>query len=228
MFLPKLKIKTGKRSVIFFTLPEWNHAKEKILTGKNASFLNLQIKYNEKSLILGPVIGASFLSIILEVLKSLGIEEIIGVGWAGKLSFKINRGDLFLPLKAYAKEGVSNFYIPKKRVFNPDRALFKKIEKEMVKRNINFKEGSIISVDAPFVFEGKKVYLEKWRKKIEALDMETSALFSIGKSLQIKVMALHFIIDEVGKFFKKRPEEEIKIKRQKVFEILKDFLDYKV
>jgi purine-nucleoside phosphorylase len=228
MFLPKIKIKTGKRGIIFFTLPEWNHAKEKILTGKKVSFLNLQIKYNEKSLILGPVIGASFLSIILEVLKSLGIEEIIGVGWAGKLSFKVNRGDLFLPFKAYAKEGVSKFYIPKKRVFNPDRALFKKIEKEIIKRGISFKKGSIISVDAPFVFERKKNLLEKWKNKIEALDMETSALFSIGKSLQIKVMALHFIIDEVGKIFKKRPEEEIKIKRQKVFEILKDFLDYKV
>ncbi|AEH23455.1 purine or other phosphorylase family 1 [Thermodesulfobacterium geofontis OPF15] len=228
MFLPKLKIKTGKRSVIFFTLPEWNHAKEKILTGKNVSFLNLQIKYNEKSLILGPVIGAPFLSIVLEVLKSLGIEEIIGIGWAGKLSVKINRGDLFLPLKAYAKEGTSNFYFPKKRVFNPDKTLFERIEKEMIERSIDFKKGSIISVDAPFVFERKKVYLEKWRKKIEALDMETSALFSIGISLQIKVMVLHFIIDEVGKFFKKRPEEEIKIKRQKVFELLKDFLDYKI
>lgn len=227
MFLPKLKIKTGKRSVIFFTLPEWNHAKEKILTGKNASFLNLQIKYNEKSLILGPVIGAPFLSIVLEVLKSLGIEEIIGIGWAGKLSFKINRGDLFLPLKAYTKEGTSKFYFPKKRVFNPNKTLFERIEKEMIKRSINFKKGSIISVDAPFVFE-RKAYLEKRRNRIEALDMETSALFSIGISLQIKVMALHFIIDEVGKFFKERPEEEIKIKRQKVFELLKDFLDYKI
>jgi len=228
MFLPKLKIKTGKRSVIFFTLPEWNHAKEKILTGKNVSFLNLQIRYNERSLILGPVIGASFLSIILEVLKSLGIEEIIGIGWAGKLSFKVNRGDLFLPLKAYTKEGVSKFYIPKKRVFYPDKALFKKIEKEMIKREISFKKGNIISVDAPFVFEIKKELLEKWKNEAETLDMETSALFSIGKSLQIKVMALHFIIDEVGKFFNKRPEEEIKIKRQKVFKILKDFLDYKI
>jgi len=131
MFLPKLKIKTGKRSVIFFTLPEWNHAKEKILTGKNVSFLNLQIKYNEKSLILGPVIGASFLSIVLEVLKSLGIEEIIGIGWAGKLSVKINRGDLFLPLKAYAKEGTSNFYFPKKRVFNPDKTLRKDLKRKL-------------------------------------------------------------------------------------------------
>lgn len=227
MFLPILKIKTGKRAIIFFTLPEWNYAKEKIISGKSVNFLNLRIKYNEKSLILGPVMGASSLSIVLEVLKSLGIEEIIGIGWAGKMSFKINRGDLFLPVKAYTMEGVSKFYFPKKRVFYPDKNLFKKLEKEMIKREISFKKGNILSVDAPFIFERKKEFSEKWRKKAEALDMETSALFSISKSLQIKVIALHFIIDEVGEFFKKRPEE-IKIIRQKLFEILKEFLDYKI
>ncbi|PMP95052.1 MAG: hypothetical protein C0169_05785 [Thermodesulfobacterium geofontis] len=227
MFLPKLKIKPGKRAIIFFTLPELNYAKN-IITGKNASFLNLRIKYNEKALILGPVMGAPLLSIVLEVLKSLEIEEIIGMGWAGKMTSKLESGDLFLPIKAYAIEGVSKFYFPKKRTFHPDKDFFKKIEDEIIKRKIFFKKGNILSVDTPFIFEREKELFKKWEGIVEALDMETSALFSVGESLQMKVMALHFITDEVGKFFEKRPEEEIRIKRQKVFEILKDFLDYKI
>lgn len=227
MFLPRLKIKTGKRAIIFFTLPELNYAKD-IITGKSVSFLNLQLKYNEKALILGPVMGAPFLSIVLEILKSLEIEEIIGMGWAGKTSFRLERGDLLLPVKAYAIEGVSKLYFPKKRLFYPDKDFLKKIEDEMIKRKIPFKKGNILSVDTPFIFERKKELLKKWESKVEALDMETSALFSVSKSLQIKVMALHFIIDEVGKFFEKRPENEIKAKRQRVLKILKDFLEYKI
>ena len=38
MFLPKLKIKTGSRAVLFFTLPEWNYAKEKIFKAVKSAF----------------------------------------------------------------------------------------------------------------------------------------------------------------------------------------------
>ena len=227
MFLPDLKIKTGSRAVIFFTLPEWNYAKNRLFMNKKAGFLNLKIRYNEKALILGPLMGAPLVGIVIEVLNSLGIKEIIGVGWAGKVNPRLIKGDLFLPTKAYSLEGVSRFYFPKKRVFYPDRNIFKKVEKEIAKR-ISFKRGEILSVDAPLIFEKEKMHLHRWRNKVEAIDMETSALFSVAHSLQMKVMALHFIIDEVGIFSRKKPEEEIKIKREKVFEVLKDFLDYKI
>lgn len=227
MFLPKLKIKTGSRAVLFFTLPEWNYAKEKIFMKKSINFLNLQIKYNERALILGPLIGAPFLSIILEILKFLGIKEIIGIGWAGKINFRLNLGDLFLPIKAYSLEGVSKFYFPKKKVFFPDKNLLEKIENKIKERKLQIKKGNILSVDAPFVFEKEKEYIKKWEKRVEALDMETSAFFSVSESLQLKVIALHFIIDEVGKFFQKRPER-LKIKRERIFELLKEFLEYKI
>lgn len=227
MFLPKLKIKTGFRAVLFFTLPEWNYAKEKIFMEKNINFLNLQIKYNEKALILGPLIGAPFLSIILEILKSLGIKEIIGIGWAGKINFRLNLGDLFLPIKAYSLEGVSKFYFPKKKVFFPDKNLLEKIKNKIEEKKLQIKKGNILSVDAPFVFEKEKEYIKKWKKRVEALDMETSAFFSVSESLQLKVIALHFIIDEVGKFFQKKPER-LKIKRERIFELLKEFLEYKI
>ena len=227
MFLPDLKIKTGSRAVIFFTLPEWNYAKNKLFMNKKVGFLNLKIRYNKKALILGPLIGAPLVGIVMEVLKSLEIKEIIGVGWAGKVNPRLIKGDLFLPTKAYSLEGVSRFYFPKKRVFYPDRNIFEKVEKEIAKR-ISFKKGEILSVDVPFIFEKEKMHLYKWKNKIEAIDMETSALFSVAHSLQMKVMALHFITDEVGIFSRERPEEEIKIKREKVFEVLEDFLDYKI
>lgn len=228
MFLPEIHIKTGSRAIIFFTLPEWNYAKKFIFMKKGKRFLNFEIRYNEKALILGPLIGAPLLSIVLEVLKSLGVKEIISIGWAGKIDFKLNLGDLFLPEKAFTLEGVSRLYYPGKRVFYPDKAILEKFEEKLKEREIIFKKGSIVSVDAPFVFERNSKYLDSWKNKAEALDMETSALFSVGKSLQMKVMALHFIVDEVGKFFSKRPEKEIKVKREKIFEVLKDFIEHRI
>ncbi len=228
MFLPKIDIKTGSRAVIFFTLPEWNYAKKLFYAEKETKFLNLQIRYSKKYLILGPLIGAPLLSIVLETLKTLSIEEIIGVGWAGKMGHKVSLGTLFLPEKAFSLEGVSRLYFPRKKVFYPDKNLVKRIEKKLNKKGIPFQKGRILSVDAPFVFERNEKYLNCWKDKAEAMDMETSALFSVGKSLQMKVMALHFIVDEVGKFLSKRPEEEISEKRKKLFEVLKDFLDYRI
>lgn len=227
MFLPKLKIETGSRAVIFFTLPEWNYAENRLSMTKKISFLNFKIKYNERALILGPLIGASQLGIALEILNSLGIKEVIGLGWAGKINSKLTEGDLFLPIKAYSLEGVSKFYFPKKKIFFPDKIILKKIENEIIKR-LSFKKGKILSIDAPFVFEREKMYLYKWKNKVDAIDMETSTLFSVGSSLQIKTIALHFITDNIEKISNRRPEEKIKTKREKIFEVLKEFLEYKI
>lgn len=227
MLLPKLKITPGPRAIIFFTLPEWNKAKEKFSMVKKENFLNVQFKYNDKGVILGPLIGAPFLGIILEILKILKIKEIIGFGWAGKLNPKVNIGDLIVPVKAYSLEGTSKMYFPKKKVFYPDKELLLKIEKKLKQKNIEYKKGKIISVDAPFIFEKKKEFFEKWNRKVEAMDMETSALFSLSKSLQMKSLVLHFITDEIGKIYYKKPENKISLKREAIWEVLKEFLEDK-
>ncbi len=225
MFLPKFKITTGLRAIIFFTLSEWNKAKEKFLMFKRGNYLNVQFRYNDKGLILGPLIGSPFLGIILEILKNLQIKEIIGFGWAGKLNPKIGIGDLFVPVKAYSLEGTTKMYFSKRKVFYPDKNLLLKIEKKLKQKGVEYKKGKILSVDAPFIFERKKEFFEKWNKRVEAMDMETSALFSLSESLQIKSLALHFITDEIGKICYEIPKEKILPKREIIWGILKEFLE---
>ncbi|WP_038057266.1 hypothetical protein [Thermodesulfobacterium hydrogeniphilum] len=227
MFLPKLDLKTGSRAIIFFTMPEWNFAKTFLNFKNSYTFLNINLKYDEKSLIAGPIIGAPLLSIFLEILKNLGIKEIIAMGWAGKFkSSSLKIGDLFLPIKAYSLEGTSKFYFTNKKVFLPDKEITEKLKKELKNIELCFKKGSIISVDAPVRFEKNRDLIQKWDQKVEAMDMETSALFSIGSSLQIKICVLHFIIDEIGKFLNLRSEKMIKEKREKLLKIWRRFLNY--
>ncbi len=227
MFLPKLNIKTGKRAIIFFTLPEWNFAKNYLKLQNSSSFLNINLKYDERGIIAGPLIGAPVLSFLLELLKTLGIEEIIGVGWAGKFKeASLDLGDIFLPVKAYSLEGVSRFYYPTKSVFSPDKGFLKKLEEELKKEHLFYRKGNIVSVDAPMRFEKDKNLIKKFNQKVFAMDMETSAFFSVSSSLQIKGVVLHFIIDEIGETIVKRPEKIIREKRKKLIKIIERFLNY--
>ncbi|RKX59280.1 MAG: hypothetical protein DRP29_04940 [Thermodesulfobacteriota bacterium] len=228
MFYPPLKIQTGKRAIICFTLPEWNFLNKNLFFERGLTWLNIKIKYNSDAIILGPLIGAPIVAMVLELLSNLGIKEILGIGWAGKINTKLNLGDLLLPQKAYSLEGVSKLYFPSKKVFFPNEKLLNIIEKEMNKQFINYKKGNILSTDVPFKIEKNKGFLEKWKKKINAIDMETSALFSVGNALNLKVVNICFITDEIGKTTYRKPEEKIMEIRKKLLKLLEKFVSYKI
>lgn len=224
MFLPSLTFKTGYKGIIFFTLPEWNWAKDFFSLEKSFTFLNVKIKYDKNGLICGPVLGAPLLGILMESFKKLGIKQIIGVGWVGKIGQKVQIEDLFFPYKAYSLEGTTKMYFPKRKVFFPDKELYRFLKQRLKEGKISYKPGKILSVDAPFIFEKNEQIINKWKQKVECIDMETSCLFGLGEFLKIKTAALHFVIDEVGIFKNTRFEEKIKIYRKAVGKILKEFL----
>ncbi len=228
MFLPEVGIKTGKRAIVFFTIPEWRFAVHFLGLKSSLKYMGVSIKYNENGLVAGPVIGAPALALFLELLKKLEIKEVLALGWAGKFkgsTLKIE--DLLLPEKAISFEGTSKFYYSnKKKVFFPDKELKKRLEKELELGGIPFKKGSILSVDAPIAFEKREELINRFEKKVDAMDMETSCLFAVSASLQIKTCVLHFIIDEVGRVFKNRQEKRIKELRKRLLKVWKGFLEY--
>lgn len=224
MFLPDLNLRTGPKGIIFFTLPDWNWARNVFFLEKSYSFLNIKIRYDTQGLICGPVLGAPMLGILMEVLKKLGIEKIIGIGWVAKIGQNVEIEDLFIPCKAYSLEGTTKMYFGNKRVFFPDRKLYIWLTSKLKETKIEYKRGNLLSVDAPFIFEKHEQIINKWKQKVECMDMETSCLFGLGKFLKIQTVALHFVVDEVGVFKNIRSEEKIKNYRKFLEKILKEFL----
>lgn len=226
MFLPRLNLKTGSKGIIFFTLPEWNWAKSVFSFEKNFSFLNVKIKYDTRGLICGPVLGAPMLGILMEVLKRLGISQLIGMGWVAKIGQKVRIEDLFIPCKAYSLEGTTKMCFRNKRVFFPEKELYQWLTNKLKDRKIDYKSGNILSIDAPFIFEKNEQIIKKWENKVDCVDMETSCFFSLGEFLNIRTVALHFITDEIGSFKHTRSEEKIRKYRQNLIDIISDFFGY--
>ncbi|NPA39677.1 MAG: nucleoside phosphorylase [Thermodesulfobacteria bacterium] len=220
MFLPKLNIPKVEKAGIFLPLPEWKYAEKFFKLEKKTRFLNIQIKYSEKFLIAGPLIGAPVVPLLLKILKDTGVKEVFVLGWAGTFQPEL-LGEVFLPEKALSKEGTSKFF-SKKRVFAPDPELFVKLMNCLKSKNIKFYQGKVLSTDVSLCFFPEKI--KSLPDNVLAIDMETSAFFSVGKYLQMKVVVLHFIIDAVGSWLSVRPEDKLREKREKVLLVMKELL----
>lgn len=134
--------------------------------------------------------GAPQAADTIETLKALGIENVISVGMIGGYSKLINVGDIIIPPLAYSEEGTSLHYFENEEYFKPNENLFK-VAVEFVE---NSKKYPIVSTDAVFRQTFYKEAL--WREKgAVGVDMETSALFSVGNYLNLKVVALLMVSD---------------------------------
>ncbi len=126
----------------------------------------------------------------LETLNAFGVERIITIGMVGGFSDKISAGDIVIPNRAYCEEGTSLHYYEKLEFSEPDKHLTKQIMKHFP----NHQSLPIVSTDAVY---RQTLYKENlWRKKgCVGVDMETSALFSVGKYLNIAVASILMVSD---------------------------------
>lgn len=126
----------------------------------------------------------------LETLKALQVENVISVGMIGGFSKIIKPGDIVIPSRAYSEEGTSLHYYKEIEYSEPN--------KELLDRLIDFiptdKILPVISTDAVY---RQTLYKETlWRNKgCVGVDMETSALLSVGKYLNINVASVLMVSD---------------------------------
>lgn len=125
----------------------------------------------------------------IETLKALGVKNIISVGMCGAYDTKVNVGEIIVPSKAFVEEGTSLHYYEEILEAYPDSNLFNKV-------NLLFdvKNYPIVSTDAVYRQTFNKEQL--WREKgAVGIDMETSAVFSVSKYLNLNSVALLMVSD---------------------------------
>ena len=144
----------------------------------------------------GPVVGAPVAVIALEQMIASGVTNIIALGCAGSLQPELLIGDYLLATGALSEEGTSAHYIleGKKPVAREESLCF--LRKILKSQNISFKEGVVWTTDAPYrelVWKVKKYQSEH----IDAVEMETSALFNVAQFRNISLSVLLVISDEL-------------------------------
>jgi uridine phosphorylase len=144
----------------------------------------------------GPVLGAPQAVMTLEKLIALGARRVLLVGWTGSLRPDLKPGDILLPDWAESEEGTSRHYVsdPDPRVhprFSAD------LENALAGSGIPYRVGPVWTTDAP--------YRETWNKirtfqsrGICGVDMETSAVYTVGAFRGIETASLLLVSDDLS------------------------------
>lgn len=146
----------------------------------------------------GPFVGAPYAVMILETLIAGGVREVIFFGWCGAISPQVSIGDVLVPTSAIIDEGTSKHYFNNGSFESgPSESLVKRIKAALRQRGLSYHEGRIWSTDA--IFRETKGKVRQYQsKQVLAVEMEASALFTVGKYHHIDVGGVLVVSDELS------------------------------
>ena len=125
----------------------------------------------------------------VETLAALGVKNIIAVGMCGAYSKDVHVGEIIAPQKVFVEEGTSLHYYESIEASYPNDVLLK-----IATAFPNVSNYSIVSTDA--VYRQTFCKEQIWRENgAVAVDMETSAVFSVSQYLGLKAVALLMVSD---------------------------------
>jgi AMP nucleosidase len=151
--------------------------------------------------------GSPNAATVMDLLKAIEPKACLFLGKCGGLKSKFNLGDLILPIAAVRGEGTSNDYFPSELPALPAFALQKAISTAIRDNDMDYWTGTVYTTNRR-VWEHDlefKDYLKKLR--VEAIDMETATIFTVGHYNKIRTGALLLVSD--------RPMEPDGVKTEK-------------
>ena len=148
----------------------------------------------------GPFIGAPYTVMLLETLIAWGARKILFSGWCGAISPDVRIGDIIIPDGAIVDEGTSKHYGKVDgSLVRPSSNISESIKEVVRKKGLSFHEGVVWSTDAIYRETPEKV--EHFQKKDAlAVEMELSALFSVGRFREVDVGAVLVVSDEISTY----------------------------
>ncbi|MDM8522946.1 nucleoside phosphorylase [Desulfococcaceae bacterium HSG8] len=146
----------------------------------------------------GPVVGAPYGVLLLETLIAWGAQKIIYYGWCGAISPDVRVGDIIIPTGAVIDEGTSTHYnADKNEPVRPSPDMLEATKEVLKKNSLAFHEGMIWTTDAIYRETREKVrYFQS--KKVLAVEMEMSALFTVGKFRNMEISGILVVSDELS------------------------------
>ena len=176
--------------------------------------------------LVGPFVGAPYAAMLLETLIAWGVEKIIFFGWCGAISHDVKIGDIIIPNGAIIDEGTSKHYHQgDDAISRPSSYILKNTKEALTKAGLAFHEGIVWSTDAIYRETSKKVKFYQ-EKDILAVEMELSALFTVGNFRNVQIGGILVVSDELSTLtwqpgFR---EQRFKESRKTVVEVIKEII----
>ena len=161
---------------------------------------------------------------LMEPLIAWGAREILFMGWCGAISPRVEIGDIIVPTEAVIDEGTSPGYgAAALEIAHPAETLRRRITSALSARGREFHEGPVWSTDAIYRETPEKVARFQARNAL-AVEMEVSALFTVGRFRGVQVGAVLVVSDELTTFSWKPgfKDDRFRQSRGTVIEVLKD------
>ncbi len=142
--------------------------------------------------------GAPYAAMIMEALIAWGSRQILFFGWCGSLGRHVRVGDIIIPTEAVIDEGTSRHYIdPNVRSVAPSEELYQALTKTFSDKGVTVHKGPIWSTDAVYRETETKIRRHQ-RSGILGVEMELSALLSVGRYRSVDVAGVLVVSDELS------------------------------
>lgn len=147
--------------------------------------------------LVGPAVGAPQAVMVTEKLIALGVREILAVGWCGSLQRNAAIGDIVIPVGAVCDEGTSAHYPLEHPPPGPSLELVTPLREALRTGGFKIHEGMVWTTDAPYRETAGKV-ADYQQSGVLAVDMETSALFTLAAYRAIRLAVLLVVSDDLS------------------------------
>ena len=155
----------------------------------------------EQSLsVAGPFIGAPYAVMLLEILIAWGASKVIFLGMCGAISPEVKIGDIVVPTDSIIDEGTSKHYNADESLRSkPSFLIVEKIKHIFNKNKIKFHDGLVWTTDAIYRETSEKFDYYQAKDAL-AVDMELSALFTVGRFRNIEIGSILVVSDELSTY----------------------------
>jgi uridine phosphorylase len=145
----------------------------------------------------GPVVGAPYATMVAETLIAWGARTILFIGWCGAVSPMLTIGDLVVPSAAVIDEGTSPHYAAGASTACPSEPLMRQVAEACAAEGVCAHAGAVWTTDAVFR-ETRDEVTRHQRNGVLAVEMECSALFTVGGFRGVEVAALLVVSDDLS------------------------------
>ncbi|MBI5581681.1 MAG: nucleoside phosphorylase [Deltaproteobacteria bacterium] len=145
----------------------------------------------------GPVVGAPYAAMVAETLIAWGARRILFIGWCGAVSPALSIGDLVVPSAAVIDEGTSPHYAAGVSAACPSEQLMHQVAEACAAAGVCARPGTVWTTDAVFR-ETRDAVTRHRQDGVLAVEMECSALFTVGGFRGVEVAALLVVSDDLS------------------------------
>jgi uridine phosphorylase len=141
-------------------------------------------------------VGGAAAAMTIEELAAAGVRRVVAIDVAAAVAPGFASGEPVLARTAVCGDGTSRHYAFGAETVYPDEELLQRVAVALEGENVQPKEATVWSTDAPFRETAAAV--QSWRDAGAALvDMETAALYAAAAALGVAAAAILVVADEL-------------------------------